>query len=297
MPSSKSSCSSTSSSSSSDSCASRASKKSKSSKSSRFSKRSKSPKRSYDKLKRKLQRDFCLQVSGSDAFGSVYNQHPVCVPVGKAVHFKHNQNLLNVHHKPEHSEVKVERDGTYFVTANLFVDQPCEFALFINDCVERSTVTALNAGASMLNIQQIMRLKKCDVLTLRNYKSTKEVSTYGAAAGCEPSVSVNLMLYKIAPLLGCCPSPCSPKRPRKCSKRSGKKSKRSKCSKKSKHSKHSKRSKCSKKSKHSGKKSSKRSNKRSSKKSNKKSEKKSGKKSGKKENLSQFLKDVDKLAH
>jgi hypothetical protein len=97
---------------------------------------------------------------GSGCLGSVYNNNVQLVPLGAAITFEKNTNLLNVSHILNTDQIIVRQSGYFAVVFVVTTDEPCQFGIFINGVVEDSTVTGNNVGANQLVIRHMLLLKK-----------------------------------------------------------------------------------------------------------------------------------------
>jgi hypothetical protein len=141
----------------------------------------------------------------SGAFGSFYANNPQAVILAGSVRFDaNNAALLNIEHDPRSSQVIIRKSGLYKVIATVQTIEPSQFAIYINDILDGSTVVGINVGDNQLVSRQIMSLHKHDVLTVRNYLSasgTVNLDTgAGGIAGTTNSVAASLVLFRFAPL-------------------------------------------------------------------------------------------------
>lgn len=144
--------------------------------------------------------DYCLMLSGSDAYGSFYSTDPQVVIIDAPFLFQYNQNVLNIEHKTGTSDVVVKRDGVYKVEAVVQTDQASQLAFFVDGVVDQSTITASNSAAGFIVINQVLKLKKSSILTLRNHTSLLQLTTSLTSSGTSlPSTNISLTIFKIAP--------------------------------------------------------------------------------------------------
>ena len=60
----------------------------------------------------------------------------------------------------------------YLLNYSLETNEPAQFAVYVNNVVQPDTVTGTNAGSGSLVSNSILKLKKNDSVTVRNYTSS-----------------------------------------------------------------------------------------------------------------------------
>jgi hypothetical protein len=166
----------------------------------------------YKLYKNKLMREKCLFVNGSDAYGSFWSSGVQTIAPGANIIFEKNYNVLNIEHKEGSSELKIKRNGIYKFNVTCQFNEPAQITLFVNGVPDRTTTTASNSGSHMVTMHQILALKKCDVITVRNFTSTVPITTALPASGLEaPSQNIDFTMWRIAPHPKDCCRPPYPK--------------------------------------------------------------------------------------
>jgi hypothetical protein len=144
-----------------------------------------------------------LMAYGAGAFGVVYATQPQAIILGAPIIFDSNQNLLNVDHNPGTAGLIVRQSGTYQVVCLAQTLEPSQFGIYINGILEESTVSGINVGSTQLILRQVLKLKKHDVVTVRNWISaigTVNLDTgAGGLTGSTNTLAASLLVSKIAP--------------------------------------------------------------------------------------------------
>ena len=129
------------------------------------------------------------------AYGTFYSAEAQCVKVNCGFKFQYNENVKHFHHDCNSDAIVVKVSGTYMVSLKIFFGCPSQVAWFINNCPVKSTITS---GANQAVETNILKLKECDVLTLRNYSSKHKINTYVSNSGnAKPSNNLIATFVKI----------------------------------------------------------------------------------------------------
>jgi hypothetical protein len=166
----------------------------------------------YEKIDNALRSDGCLQVNGSDAYGSYWSKEAQLVSAAQPFLLTGSDTVLNIDQKPASGELYICRDGIYRIEFTLNVDQSGVVAMAVNNNTVQSTVTPLFPNVANV-LQKIMPLKRGSVIKFWNYDLsgmgvlTTPVFPYAAN-------NVSLTIFKIGPwnkkFGGCCPLPPTP---------------------------------------------------------------------------------------
>ena len=157
----------------------------------------------YKYYKNQLLLDDCLQVGGSDAYISSYNNtsdnHLISYPVNFA-----NTNLaLNIDHPSFNAPFCVRSSGVYMLFFITTVQQASQYTLFINGIPNTISTTGNNAGSGQTIFRQLYKLNKHDTLIIRNYESSASTLISPLyVGGLLAGNNASFLLMKLAPL--CC---------------------------------------------------------------------------------------------
>ena len=186
----------------------------------------------YKKYKQALLCDPTLMLSGSDAYGSIYNRDTQNVKIAGAVTFEYDQTLYNVEHRtPNGHSIFVRKDGTYLIEFVAFSQDPCQFTFFLNNVHLQQTCIGRNSGGGKTINHQVLFLKKDDEVTIRNYRSAGGNIILGdSGGGTNIGTNAEVVLHKIAPYPDICHKNCCDKKKDDCyEKKLCKLSKKKKC--------------------------------------------------------------------
>ncbi len=166
----------------------------------------------YETIVKRLRKEKCLMVNGSDAYATFYSKcEQTIVPSGSAKFEKH-KNVLNIDLSHCKTNIKIERSGVYVINLTAQFNQPAQVALFVNGNPELSTVTS-TTSLNTIVINQLLQLKRCDEISFNNYLSSEPITTYVPNIGLIPdSKNLVLTLWRIAPTPDKC---CLPPKPNK----------------------------------------------------------------------------------
>jgi len=142
-----------------------------------------------------------LMVTGSECYADVYNTVPETLAVEAPVTFEYNNMLSQVEHVPNSSDIIIKKSGIYLLINVLNVNDPSQWALFINGIHSSYTTTGLNSGATQSTRMAITPLNCGDVISVRNHVSPKEATLTENAGGdgTHSSVNARVIAVRIAP--------------------------------------------------------------------------------------------------
>jgi len=154
-------------------------------------------KKMYAQFKKRLVKDTDLFLNGTSAYASVYSQTLQTIQSGGSVIFEYNQEHLNIEHLPNTSVLKVCKSGIYsFNLVSQFDQSLPQLAVFVNGNLETSTVTSSNSQT--VTMTYLLKLRKNDLLTVRN-NTSGQLNTYLNTAGLVvPPNNVECVLFKIS---------------------------------------------------------------------------------------------------
>lgn len=164
----------------------------------------------YETVVKHMRKEKCLMINGCDAYGNFFSMSEQTVEPNNAVIFEKHCKKLNLYFEEPSSEIEIMREGMYVINVTCQFVQPCQIALFVNDNPNLNTLTSSNNPNNIVTIHQILALKKCDKISLRNYLSVGPIVTSMPVEGLliPESKNIVLNLWRIAPLPEHC---CLPK--------------------------------------------------------------------------------------
>src|SRR5665213_6840 len=98
------------------------------------------------------------------------------------------------------SDITVANAGTYEVTFQVSGTEPNQFAIFVNDVAQQSTVGGSGAGTQQNSISSILTLPAGAVINLVNYTSSAAVtlaSLVGGNGSIQPNVTANVTISQV----------------------------------------------------------------------------------------------------
>lgn len=170
-------------------------------------------------LAKQMTCDPCLQIEGSDAYGSFYRTTELDIPLETPVLFDLNTSVYNTQISAAKDVITVCKDGVYFILSLLSTVQFAQFTIFVNGVAELSTVTGTNRGAGVLVMRHLLALKKGDTVSLINHISANgTIQILPNAGSLIPGVAAEFLLTKIAPYpyTKPCKPKCGPCKPKPC---------------------------------------------------------------------------------
>jgi hypothetical protein len=133
----------------------------------------------------------------NNAFGNFISSSEQIIEPTKPIIFKNSNNILNIDFQNGSDNIKILNFGIYIINFYGQFTSSCQVALFINESPELSTLTFSNSG--IISIYQILKLKKDDKISIRNYISSSSITTIKYSNGIIPeSKNINLNIIQIA---------------------------------------------------------------------------------------------------
>jgi hypothetical protein len=157
----------------------------------------------YKRMKKLMMNDPELMVTGAECYADVYNTVPETLAIEESVKFEFNNALAQVEHLPNSSDITIKKSGIYLLINILNVNDPSQWAIFINDHHAPYTTTGVNGGALQSTRMAIASINCGDVISVRNHVSPKEASLTENAGGdgTHSSVNARVIAVRIAPFL------------------------------------------------------------------------------------------------
>lgn len=100
------------------------------------------------------------------------------------------------------SDIVVANAGTYLVTFQVSGTGPNQFAIFVNDVPQQSTVGGSGAGTQQNSISSILTLPAGAVINLVNYVTGSGVALASTVGGTQPNVTANVTISQLAAATG-----------------------------------------------------------------------------------------------
>lgn len=133
----------------------------------------------------------------NNAIGNFLSSSEQTVEPTKPIIFENSNNILNIDFQNGSDNIKILNFGIYIINFYGQFTSSCQVALFINESPELSTLTFSNSG--IISIYQIVKLKKDDKISIRNYISSSSITTIKYSNGIIPeSKNINLNIIQIA---------------------------------------------------------------------------------------------------
>ena len=157
----------------------------------------------YCYYKKHLLKDPSLMLAGSQVYADLYATVPVTIPIDTPLIYTINDPAIrNVEYTNRGGDVFVRESGMYLLNYSLETNESAQFAVFINNVVQPDTVTGTNSGSGQLVSNTVLKLKKNDSVTVRNYTSSViggAVTIIQFGGGSQIQADVQFTLFKIAP--------------------------------------------------------------------------------------------------
>jgi hypothetical protein len=155
----------------------------------------------YKRMKRLMLNDPELMVTGAECYADVYNTTPQTLAIDESVTFEFNNALAQVEHLPNSSDITIKKSGIYLLINILNVNDPSQWAIYVNDHHAPYTTTGVNAGAVQSTRMAIVPMNCGDVVSVKNHVSPKEASLTENAGGdgTHSSVNARVIAVRIAP--------------------------------------------------------------------------------------------------
>ena len=133
----------------------------------------------------------------NNAFGNFFSSLEQTIEPIKTIIFENSNSVFNLDFQNGSDNIKILNSGIYIINFYAQFTSSCQIALFINDSPELSTLTFSNSG--IISIYQIVKLKKNDKISIRNYISSSSIITIIYSNGIIPeSKNINLNVIQIA---------------------------------------------------------------------------------------------------
>lgn len=147
-----------------------------------------------------------LQAAGSDAFIHIQSCSTHTYNVGDGLIWDTNIHSRNVCFVPGTANIVIERDGEYVLYSDAITERSAQWTAFVNNLPLEYTSSGRDSGANRDILRNILTLKKGDVLSIRNWKSSiGAVSTTQYSGGLFVNSAAQLILYKLNGLQHCPP--------------------------------------------------------------------------------------------
>jgi translation initiation factor IF-1 len=153
----------------------------------------------YQYFKNRLVDDESLMVAGSDAYLYATSTFAEQTPATHSMKFDNTVTAYNVDRYGTSSSFYPREDGTYLLFFVCSTDIATQVSLFINGLDQPLTTFGTNSGAGQIVMRQILKLKKDDNLSVRNWESINSVRSNLYAGGVQPGNPVTVLLAKIGP--------------------------------------------------------------------------------------------------
>jgi len=95
------------------------------------------------------------------------------------------------------TDITVVNAGTYEVTFQVSGTEPNQFAIFVNDVPQQSTVGGSGAGTQQNSISSILTLPAGAVINLVNYVTAGAVTLASVVGGTQPNVTANVTINQV----------------------------------------------------------------------------------------------------
>jgi hypothetical protein len=160
----------------------------------------------FEKFKHFLMANKCLQLNGSSAYFTINSSNRQKLPVNDSVHWNMIGTLNNVEFRQSNNSLTIVKDGIYDLFVDVITAEPVQLTLFINGQPDLSTVSGRDSGSARCIMRQFVKLKKGDVLEVKNYEShAGTVNTSINCGGQAISMSCLFMGFMLSPSTDCLP--------------------------------------------------------------------------------------------
>jgi hypothetical protein len=134
---------------------------------------------------------------GLSAFGYFYTLSGQLIPVGSAVVFDSQSDLLNIEFGIAKTDIKILASRNYLVHFSVTGTESNQFALKVNMVVVPGSIYGSGADTQQNNEQVILHLGEGDVVNLVNYHSAAVVGLQSLSGGTETNVTASISLLKL----------------------------------------------------------------------------------------------------
>ncbi len=154
----------------------------------------------YNYFKNRLLEDEQLMIAGSTAYCGSSNNISEIIPNNHILKFNNNVIMFNIDRFNESSPFYVREEGVYLFFVSINTDSSAQFTFFINGIASPLTCVGTNSGAGQIVSRHMLKLKKDDCVTIRNYISASaSVATNIGMGGLQPGNSAVIIGFKLAP--------------------------------------------------------------------------------------------------
>ena len=154
----------------------------------------------YNYFRNRLLLDEELMVAGSSSYCYSTSTIDQTIPTTHSVNFNNDVIMNNIERVSIESPFFIRESGVFIVFFILSVDSACQFSFYINGVLEPLTILGTNSGAGQLISRHMLKLKKNDSLTVRNYISTSNsVLSTLYNGGLLIGANLTMLIMKIAP--------------------------------------------------------------------------------------------------
>lgn len=155
----------------------------------------------YEKFRNYLLCNDKLQVAGAPSYVHLSSTSHQIIPIDSSFYWNNDIYKHCVVHQPGKQEVTIERDGVYDVFADIITNEPMQFALFINNVPDASTIFGKDSGGTKGLMRQFVKLNKGDVISIRNHKAGQGyLSTAINPGGSLVGQTALLLVFMLSPL-------------------------------------------------------------------------------------------------
>ena len=140
----------------------------------------------------------------SNGYGYVYALTPqsvaayTLIDTGQVL-FDANGPLSGVTHTPASADIVITNAGTYEISFGVSGSEPNQFAIFVNDVPQQSTVGGSGAGTQQNNISAIVTVPAGAVINLVNYVTAGAVTLASVVGGTQPNVTAFVNINAVSP--------------------------------------------------------------------------------------------------
>ena len=136
----------------------------------------------YEEFRNYLLHKDEFQLTGSPALFSLVSSALQAVDYNNTFYWPTNALVRNAWHQQGLDNIVIEKTGLYDLFADICTEEPLQYALFVNNMVDPSTIFGRDSGANRCLMRQFVKLNKGDVIQIRNLANTS-VNTVINAGG------------------------------------------------------------------------------------------------------------------
>jgi len=139
-----------------------------------------------------------LQIAGSPSYLSIINPSIQTVNQNDPFYFATTVEQKNLAYRPGDYQLEIKESGVYDLFADVATNESLQLSIFVNGVLYPNTTFGRDSGANRCLLRQFIELKRCDVVTVRNYLSASpSVTTVENAGGNYIGNSCVFMLFKL----------------------------------------------------------------------------------------------------